>query len=153
MLKPFWDEEVEASEDGLSHACGCYLFAIRAGRGTKPWYVGQSNKQTFRKECLTEHKRGTYNDLLGQRSGRPLLFLVARRTATGRRFSKPSGTGYRDVDFLENTLIQIGLRRNGHLCNSQNTKMNRNMLVPGIMNPTRGNPGEPVTALKEILGL
>lgn len=152
-LRPFWDEVVEVSEQGLPDACGCYVFAVRAGRGVKPWYVGQTNRQSFRIECLTEHKRGTYNDVLGQRRGAPLLYLFARRTATGRRFCKPSTRGYRDVDFLENTLIQIALRRNRRLCNSRNTKMIRKMVVPGIMNPARGNPGEPVTALKEVLGL
>ena len=40
-LNDFWTN-VESVVPGLSTARGCYIFSIRAGKGFKPWYVGQS---------------------------------------------------------------------------------------------------------------
>ena len=36
--------DLEDWDVGLSAACGCYVFAIRAGRGYTPYYVGQASK-------------------------------------------------------------------------------------------------------------
>jgi hypothetical protein len=40
-------EEAEKWEVGLSSACGCYVFAVRAGKGYTPHYVGQACKGRF----------------------------------------------------------------------------------------------------------
>lgn len=37
--RTFWSV-TEQNEDGISNACGCYIFAIRAGRGITPYYIG-----------------------------------------------------------------------------------------------------------------
>lgn len=36
----FW-KTVDAIEHGLPDAVGCYIFAIRAGKGVRPWYIGE----------------------------------------------------------------------------------------------------------------
>ena len=69
----FWDNVDVKLEDGLSGAIGCYIFSIRAGRGSLPWYVGLAEKYSFRKECFANHKLVHYNDLLAARAGTPML--------------------------------------------------------------------------------
>lgn len=59
-LKQFW-EEIDEEYPGLSCACGCYVFATRAGKGVIPWYVGKTEKQSFAKECFYSHKINHYN--------------------------------------------------------------------------------------------
>ena len=51
----FW-QQVDERFESVAEACGCYVFAIQAARGTLPWYVGKAEKQSLKKECLTPHK-------------------------------------------------------------------------------------------------
>ena len=50
--------ELEKWERGLSEACGCYVFAIRAGRGYTPYYVGQACKSSILLEAMNASNRG-----------------------------------------------------------------------------------------------
>src|ERR1035441_8309656 len=60
-----------------------------AAKGERPWYVGKTEKHSFKGEVLTPHKLVLYNEALNLRKkGTPLLYLVARRTKSGR-FAKP----------------------------------------------------------------
>ena len=48
---------IEECQKGLSIAHGCYIFSIRAGRGIRPWYVGQAKgKNGFLQEILSDNK-------------------------------------------------------------------------------------------------
>jgi hypothetical protein len=44
--------KLDQREEGLSTACGCYLFAVRAGKGFTPYYVGQACKRAILNEAL-----------------------------------------------------------------------------------------------------
>ena len=59
-VREFW-LEVEYLVEGLSYSRGCYIFAISAGGGVKPWYVGVSTTG-FRKECFQAQKKVIYQD-------------------------------------------------------------------------------------------
>jgi hypothetical protein len=59
----FWDN-LERDETGLSEAVGCYIFAVRAGRGIRPWYVGKTEKAGFRREVFQDHKFRLYWQVL-----------------------------------------------------------------------------------------
>jgi hypothetical protein len=130
--KSFWDE-VETKVPDLPTACGCYLFAIQAGKGFTPWYVGLAEKG-FQKECLTGHKFGIYTDVLNSGSGTPILFFIARLTNKKNIFAKPSKNGRNDIKFLENMLIGTAIVKNSELKNKKQTKYLRNMRVPGVIN-------------------
>jgi len=148
----FWDN-VDTRVNGLPEACGCYVFSIRAGKGTLPWYVGKAAKQTFRKECIQPHKLVKYNRILDQRRGTPLLYLVARMTPTGRYSNMSTSTkGYADVDFLERLFIGMSLSRNRDLLNNQDTKMYGQITVPGILN-SHGKTTKAAGGLKSVLGI
>lgn len=130
--RAFW-EVVDEEDDGLSDACGCYVFVIR----NRAWYVGKAEKQSFSRECFALHKIVQYNDALQEVQGRPSLLLIAKITR-GNRFARPSARGHKDIDLLENLLIGAALRRNPRLQNIKRTKHLRQMHVPGVLNTRKG---------------
>jgi hypothetical protein len=145
----FW-ETVREKEASLPSACGCYLFAIRAGKGIKPWYVGKAAEQSFEGECLNRKKLGIYNYAVANRKGAPLSFLIAKKTPTGR-FTKPGPAQKKNIDFLETALIGAALDRNPKLMNIQKTKPLKDMCVPGLINSPQGKPKGPVKQFKKAI--
>ena len=149
-LSNFW-LKVNEMDSELSGAVGCYIFSIRAGRGLLPWYVGLAEKQTFRKECFGIHKLINYNDALNGRKGTPVLTLIAKYTNT-ERFAKPSKNGHTDIRFLENMLIGACIRRNPNLLNIKKTKLLKEMIVPGLLNNTKGRDYLDVKEFRSLIG-
>lgn len=147
--RAFW-KTVQEEEASLPSACGCYLFAIRAATGIRPWYVGKAARQSFEKECLNRNKLGIYNYVIANRKGKPLLFLVVKKTPKGK-FAKPGRTQQKDIDFLETALIGAALERNPKLMNIQNTKYLREMCVPGLINSPPGKPKRSVKEFKKAI--
>jgi hypothetical protein len=117
----FWDD-IRQQSLGLPGAVGCYIFAIRAGKGAKPWYVGKTEKGNFKGETWSPHKLNIYNEeLSGRKRCTPLLYLIAKRTSGGR-YAKPRKGGIGEIRALENLLIGICLLRNPKLMNVKQTK-------------------------------
>jgi hypothetical protein len=147
-LRAFWSE-IEAEVQGLSDACGCYVFSIRR----RAWYVGLAEKQSFCQECFALHKLTQYNYSLQRVSGEPQLHFIAKMTPTGR-FASPGASGHRDIQFLETLLIGMALNQNEHLQNVRGTKFLREMRVPGILRTARGEGRlAPVRSLRDALGM
>jgi len=94
----------------------------------------------FEKECFTASKINIYNEVLAdQKKGVPVLFLIAKRTPTGKLAKRTSGkNGHADSAYLEDILIDVALDKNAKLMNVQKTKFLRNMCVPGLINTRRG---------------
>ena len=146
-LNDFWTN-VESVVPGLSTARGCYIFSIRAGKGFKPWYVGQS-KTGFLNECFTPHKVNHYHDVINDiTSGTPVLVFVSRLTSGGN-FSKKYATG--ELAFIEKQLISIALSKNTELKNIKNTKFPKSLQIPGILNSPAGKPGKGASLLRRVL--
>lgn len=156
MRAAIWEaaDEIDA---GLSGACGCYVFAVKAGPVPKPWYVGKAERQSFRQECLTPDKVTKYNSVLKiSGRGRPFLYLYGRIASATRKFSAPTTKNHRDIQFLEKMLIALALGRNKDLVNRQETALLRKMIVPGLLNTERGRPingaGWATKELGEVMG-
>ncbi|MBX9861174.1 MAG: hypothetical protein K2Y42_00350 [Hyphomicrobium sp.] len=149
--KTFWTQ-VDEAKDGLSRACGCYVFAMKNGSNLKPWYVGKAERQPFYKECFSPAKRLIFNEVLIERNGTPLLFFLPRVTPK-RKLCKPTVWKLADIEFLETMLIGIALEQNADLANIQKTKMLREMCVPGVINSPQAAPTLPVRDLRNALGL
>lgn len=148
----FW-AELDQLDDGISTACGCCLFAVRAARGIKPYYVGVAESQTFADECFESHKVNIYNDVLAARNaGTPIFILIAKRTPQGR-FSVPSPNGHEDAKFLESLLIGAALEKNPDIMNIGRTRFLRGMIVPSFMNSQQRPPTLPERAFKTAIGL
>ena len=147
----FW-QTVDKSSPGLSGAVGCYIFAIRAAKGALPWYVGKTEKHSFKGETWTPHKLNLYNEALNLRhKGTAVLYLIARRTKGGK-FAKPRKKGIGDIGALENLLIGTCLLRNQKLLNVRQTRYPRRIAVPGYMNEQPGARSVSARNLAKLLG-
>lgn len=151
-LAKLWNDIDEATEPGLSGSIGCYIFSIRAGKGSLPWYVGMAEKQSFRKECFTPHKINHYNNAIASRRGTPEITLIPKYT-NGAKLVNPTGNTHRDIQQLEAMLIGNCLTRNRGLLNLRDTKLLREMIVPGLLNSPSGNPGSSVRSFKRLIGV
>ena len=150
--KNFW-RQVSDTNKNLPKACGCYVFALQNGNNIVSWYVGKTEKRTFEKECFQATKINYYNEVLVDHNGTPLLFLIPRLTKSGMKFSKPTKSGYRDIDFLETMLIGIALEQNSGLMNVKKPWLLRELIVPGVVNTPPGPPSRPTLDLQNALGI
>lgn len=126
--------------DHLRKKQGCFVFAIRAGKGFTPWYVGQASKG-FEQETFTDHKRDRYNDALFRgRKGTPVLFFV---TQPGNKRK----VAQKELTHMEKELIQFALAKNPDLCNVQHTKNLPQWSIRGVIRPGQGKP---TTAAKQF---
>jgi hypothetical protein len=150
-MSDFWSRVEVELEEGLSGGIGCYIFSIRAGKGALPWYVGRAERQSLRKECFTSHKLVHYNNAIAARKGTPLLTLVAKYTPKGK-IVNPTGNEHRDIQFLETMLISNCLSRNACLYNARDTKMLREMVVPGLLNTPTGKSVSSVLTFRTLVG-
>ena len=74
--KKYLRAALEACDEGLAGAIGCYLFGIRYGEKITPWYAGMTVAEGgFVSEVLQAHKREIYADAMAQMRGAPVLFL------------------------------------------------------------------------------
>jgi hypothetical protein len=150
-IASFWSHANSVFGEELSEGIGCYIFSIRAGKGSKPWYVGLAQNQTFRKECFTDHKLKHYNYAIAERKGTPLLTLVVKRTP-GSKIIGPTAKKHRDIEFLENMLIGNCLSRNPSLSNVRDTKLLKEMVVPGLFNTPQGKQASHVAEFRALIG-
>lgn len=151
-LQEFWGKVDSQYDEDASSGVGCYVFSIRAGKGFLPWYVGLAEKQSFRKECFTPHKINHYNNAIAARKGTPLLTLIPKYTPAGA-LSFPNPKGHKDIQQLEIMLLGNCLTRNKSLLNLRDTKLLREMVVPGLLNSPTGKPANEVQQFKTLLGL
>jgi hypothetical protein len=136
-LKQFW-QNIEARHEGLSGAKGCYVFGVKPSGTPRitPWYVGQTNGQSFIRECFKDHKITHYNHALHEYSrGVPYLYLVASMRPKGG-FSTQNIV--KTIGKLEEHLISLGLLRNVGLRNTSRTKFYKETEVPGLLNKKAG---------------
>jgi hypothetical protein len=131
--------ELKQEGDGLDEAVGCYVFALRAGKGYTPWYVGQACRQSLVREALNTSNREKYNKVIGELKGTPTIFLIPMYTPNGklRKPSKAAG-GLNTLDFLERWLIATCIDKNPELVNNKQTKFLRNIHVVGVFSAEQG---------------
>ena len=152
-LGDFWKEFQEKTGLSLHHGIGCYIFSIKTRGGEKPWYVGKAEKQSFEKECFSPDKLLKYNEILDSKEiGKSRLTLIVKYTPTDR-LSKPSPSPKSDIQYLEEKLITQCLQRNKDLINVKNTKLEKEMVVEGLMNTPRGRgKAKEVQIFKKLVG-
>jgi len=121
----------------LSRAVGCYIFAIRAGKGFTPWYVGKTERLSFGSETWQDSKLLIYGKVIRQYDrGKPVLFLLPKLTSRGK-FAKPTKRKIGAIAALEEMLIGTCLQRNRELVNRKLTRF-KAIHVPGYLNDQRG---------------
>jgi hypothetical protein len=145
-------ERLAKSHDGLSDACGCYVFAVRAAKGYKPCYVGQAQKSSILAEALNPANREKYNKVLSGH-GTPVVFLIPLLTPKGKYRKRTQNRKQKlpEVDFLEAWLIGEALNKNPKLINNRRTKFLRKIRVAGYFNATRGESNTSSRKLRKAL--
>ena len=146
-MNEFW-KSVNSSHTGLSEARGCYVFGINSSGSKRilPWYVGMTNRQSFEFECFKSHQRNHYSRAINHyRRARAHLYVIAQLAESGKFYR---GTAGKAIMFLETYLIGFALYANEDLLNKRDTKLYRELVVPGFLNSKTGNPGKPATELR-----
>ena len=131
--KMFWcNAEAETGYEELRMGRGCYLYAIRAGKGIRPWYVGQS-KGPFLNEVFAPSKLEHYQAAHeSYQRGTSILFLIARLTP-GRKLMKGK-LSEDEAKFVERRLIISAYRENRRLRNVHQVKYAKELVIPGLFN-------------------
>ncbi len=124
---------------------GCYVFAMRAGGGVTPTYVGRATK-TFDQECFTADKLGRCNQtLVDYERGTLVMYLLAAPTGRGRPPEK-------QIKLLEDFLIQVGVAANDELLNVKGTKQEQWALT-GVVRGAQGRPSSAASSFKAAMKL
>ena len=150
-LTEFWDS-VDLEWPSLSGGRGCYVFGIATSGGARiePWYVGKTNRQGFDPECFSPHQRNHYSRALNYYDrARPYLYIIPQFANNGERLYR--GKAGAAIDFLETYLIGLALRANKELLNQRDTKLYREVSLPGFLNSDPGNPGTGANRLRQSL--
>lgn len=144
QVSEFWQDE---HAKALKEKIGCYVFALRAGRGYTPWYVGQASK-SFEQEIFTDHKvHKKYNSVLRKgRQGTPVMLFVCRND-NRRKIAQP------ELNSLETFLIQSALFKNPELTNIQGTKNIPEWTIRGVIRSGKGSSGTLSGIFKKMMGL
>jgi hypothetical protein len=145
----FW-ESIEKKHPSMPDTVGCYIFALKAAKGFKPWYVGMTEKLSLKEETWKPEKLLNYGEVIRKHKGTPVLFLLAKLTKKGR-FAKPTKRKIGAVKALEEMLIAICLQRNSELLNKKMTRSLKGLQVPGYLNESPGARSKNAKALAKLL--
>ena len=139
-LSSFFEDHPE-----IAKARGCYVFAVRAGRGITPIYVGKATK-SFGQECFADHKLKHYNEgLLDYQKGSPVLFFVTEPISRGR-------TNAKAIDEIEKYLIVLAAAANENLRNNHKRSRER-WGIRGLIRSGKGRTGEAHAKFRGMLNL
>jgi hypothetical protein len=129
----------------IANKQGCYVFALRAAKGYRVWYVGKATK-SFHQECLAPHKLVHYNEVLFDgRKGTPVLFIIS---PDGNRNKVPEGV----CDKIETFLIQAAYIVNPKIKNRQKTKIPA-WTIAGVVRREKGAVSKRARIFKTMIGL
>lgn len=142
-LTEFW-----ASHEDIASQVGCYVFSIKTGRASIPFYVGMTTK-SFERECFTDHKLKHYTDTLSDyRRGKPqMTFITCQLPRT-----QPSKKMVEAIVELETFLIQTAVRSNPDLRNSKGAH-GPDWGIQGVVRAMRGRRTTSQASLARMLHL
>ena len=123
---------------------GCYVFALRAGGGITPFYVGKT-LVSFESECFQPHKTLKYIEALAHRRRRiPVMFFLC---AEG-----PGRPNAGAIMKLEQQLIDMAVDQNGDLLNIVGTNEEQ-IVVHGALGPHHGRSDRSAKLFRRMMGL
>ena len=145
-LAAFWKHEVGDHQDGAAIAAkdGIYIFAMRAGRGYTPWYVGKAGR-SLKREVFTPDKITDYNVVLVSTRGTPVLFFITNERATHKNIGAPQ------LKRIERDLILMAKSANPKLTNRNLTNDQYEWHIRGISG-SQGRPSPVVRSYRKMMG-
>lgn len=128
-VKAFWQEYHQ-----IAKRTGCYVFAMQAGQGITPAYIGKATK-SFEQEVFTSDKLVKYYECMAEyKKGTPVLFFLEAPQKAGP-------LNVKNIKRLEAFLIREGKLVNPNLRNVQGTKPEA-WGITGVLRSTQGKPSE-----------
>lgn len=120
---------------------GCYVFANAVGKGSKPIYVGKTNR-TFKDECFSTHKKKIIDEFLMSvcKTGLQIYFIVLNN----RKDCSD------EIDLCETLLIQKCKDANPNLLNVR--KLSEIFTIKSF-HRDKNKPTADVTEFKKCLNL
>lgn len=146
-VSQFW-EVPEAKK--LAGKIGCYIFAIKAGRGFTPIYVGKTVR-SFKEECFTPKNLHAYTiGLASVVKGNPVMFFVTPLWNVPNKENNASAGKL--IGEVEKSLIQWASDANPDgLLNKQN--VGRDWDIQGIHRGAGGKGKKSSTDFRRMLNL
>jgi hypothetical protein len=140
--KSFWEQK-EVKKVSMKQ--GCYIFALKVGRGFTPWYVGKATKN-FKQEALHSTKLNHYNEVIFKgNKGTPVIFLVAK---SAHLITIPN----KQIDEVETFLIQTAYYKNPKLKNKQKAN-DPSWNIAGVVRGGKGKTAVNARQFKLMLNL
>ena len=141
-VKQFWSL---AEAKKIADKQGCYVFALKAAQGFRPWYIGKATK-TMKQECLHHHKLAHYNKVLFTgNKGTPVMFFVVL-PGTKKKVSKTV------IDEMETFFIQTVLSKHPDIQNIQKTNL-PTWTVKSVVRGGKGKPKQNASQFRKMIGL
>ena len=139
-VKAFW-----AAHGIYAKKIGAYVFAIGAGGGITPMYVGKATK-SFDAEALATDKLNKYFNAMGQyKKGTPMIFFVAYP-------SKKGVANLKQIGELEKFLIQQGRIVNPTLINKVHARL-PSWGISGALRSERKRPTKQAARFRDAFAL
>lgn len=148
VTNDFWENNSTDAKH-LVNKQGCYVFALRAGKGHTPWYVGKAGTgkkgKGFKDEIFQPGKLNNYNRVLFEYNfGKPVMFFV---TLPDAKRVIPNSS----IDHMEKELIQFACLKNPNLTNIANTKNLPKWSIKGVVRASQGQPTKAATSFKKMM--
>ncbi len=140
--KSFWTSDPRIED--IADCVGCYVFAVRVGKGFRPAYIGKTVR-SFEKEALAHSKRTRYNEymLRHYKIGTPIMFFLS--------YPSKGQMSKKRIKELETFLIQLAVSRNDKLINIQGTRTPR-WGISGVLRSFRRKPTNAEKKFKDLFG-
>src|SRR5260370_5211073 len=143
LHKEFWNQSRELQK--LATERGCYVFAVRAGKGSTPLYVGKATK-SFKRECLNPGNiRKLLDALANYAKGTPVLYFVRHPSQRGK-------TNEKQIGEIENFLIQSTSIRNPDVQNVHGREAPK-WEIRGVIRSGQGKPTTPESTFRRLMGV
>ena len=139
--KRFWQ-----SPQGLaiSAKSGVYVFAVRAGRGFRPIYIGKATR-SFKSEVFKAHQIHHYNIALANTGkGTPCVFFICAPGSRKKVSRKLCGE-------IETFFIQLAVQKNPHLRNDRKTSLPE-WVIAGLVR-SKGKPSIAARDFAKMVGM
>ncbi|MBK6291705.1 MAG: hypothetical protein IPF59_08085 [Ignavibacteria bacterium] len=121
------------------------MFAMKAGRGHKAWYVGKT-KKSFYSECMGSHQQDHYQEVFARGiKGTPVMFFIAPNNAKKVVPRKVLGQ-------IERFLIQAALLKNPDLRNNHHAAQPE-WSIKGVIRGSAGKPTSEASKFATMMGV
>jgi hypothetical protein len=139
----FWANDSPASY--LADGRGCYVLAVKTGRGLEPIYVGKATK-TFKQETFNPANKHKYHDGFSEYGkGLPVMFFVVHPDQKG-------ATNRKQIEQIEDFRIQTGVAKNPGLQNVRGAQR-PDWSIKGVIRGGKGKRRKAEAAFRRLFDL